>query len=154
MSAKDARLQKNANAQGIVIKVQHHRNNGGESISSAMLPGDSDAETWRDAIMKDYDRSELSSDIMMAAHHGSDSFFEHPSYKNDFEEHMKAIKPGMTVVSVGKNSHGHPDAKALRLYEKHSAGSKQGNKVFRTDKKGSMILTLHDEGGWNLKTDR
>ena len=47
LSAKDGRLANNANAQGIVIKVEQ-RNDGMDRIEgSAMLPADSDAETWR-----------------------------------------------------------------------------------------------------------
>ena len=54
LSAKDDRLPNNANAQGIVIKVEQ-RNKAMDSIEgSAMLPGDSDAETWRLGILKDY----------------------------------------------------------------------------------------------------
>ena len=149
LSAKDERLEKNANAQGLVIKVEHWNS---QSIgSSAVLTGDCDAETWRYGIMKDYSRETASASVLMAAHHGSITFFDDPAdTQHYYTSHIQAINPEMTIVSVGKNPHGHPDKKALELYEKHSRGSKQGNKVFMTQVKGTMRLTLKDDG-WSLK---
>ncbi len=149
LSAKDERLEKNANAQGLVIKVEHwNQENCGSSV---LLTGDCDAETWRYAIMKDYSKSELKTSILMAAHHGSDSFFDDPADSEYYYiDHISSIKPAMTVISVGNNQHGHPDKEALKLYDKYSSGSKQGNKVFTTQEKGTMKLILKD-GGWSLK---
>lgn len=91
----------------------------------------------------------------MAGHHGSITFFDDPKdTKHYYENHVQGIDPDMTIVSVGNNSHGHPDTKALELYKKNSKGSKQGNKVFRTDKQGNMMLTLKDNGSWNLKKNQ
>ena len=155
LSAQDDRLPKNANAQGIIIKVEHRSSDNKKCLGSAMLTGDSDAQTWRYAVMKDYDNGDVSSSILMAGHHGSATFFDDPEdTKHYYESHARGINPEMTIVSVGKNSHGHPDSKALELYEKHTKGSKQGNKVFRTDKQGNMKLTLKDVGGWNLKKNQ
>jgi competence protein ComEC len=149
LSATDDRLPKNANAQGIVIKVEHL--NQSRCLGSAMLTADSDAQTWRYGILRDYNNDELKSSILMGGHHGSDSFFDDlADTKNYFTDHMKAINPDITIVSVGKNPHGHPDQKAIKLYEKYSNGSNKGNKVFRADKKGSIQLTLKDEGGWSI----
>jgi competence protein ComEC len=148
LSAKDERLEKNANAQGLVIKVEHWNSSG--VGSSTILTGDCDAETWKHGILKDYSSSDVSTSILMAGHHGSITFFDDPSdTQYYYEDHMLAIKPAMTIVSVGDNSHGHPDKKALELYEKYSTGSKQGNKVFTTQDKGTIKLTLKDSG-WIL----
>lgn len=148
LSAKDERLEKNANAQGLVIKVEHWNSNS--CGSSAILTGDCDAETWRYGIMKDYAASDVSASILMGAHHGSITFFDDPAdTKNYYITHMQAIKPAMTIISVGDNAHGHPDNKAVELYEKYSTGSKQGNKVFTTQEKGTMKLALKDDG-WSL----
>lgn len=150
LSAKDDRLEGNANAQGVVIKVEQ-KNEGMNSIEgSAMLPADSDAETWRLGILADYNKADISSNILMAAHHGSISFFDDPDLKYYYKDHLAAIKPAMTVVSVGQNSHGHPSENALGYYREYSTGSDKGNKVFRTDTKGTMKLTLKSGGGWNL----
>lgn len=60
MSAKDDRLPDNANAQRIVIKVEQ-RNQAMDRIEgSTMLPGDSDAQTWRNGVLKDYRKSQVS----------------------------------------------------------------------------------------------
>ncbi|MEQ3513510.1 hypothetical protein ABMY35_09260 [Pseudoalteromonas sp. BZB3] len=148
LSAKDERLEKNANAQGLVIKVEHLNSSG--VGSSTILTGDCDAKTWKHGILQDYSSNDLSTSILMAGHHGSITFFDDPTdTQYYYEDHMRAIKPAMTIVSVGDNSHGHPDKKALELYEKHSTGSKQGNKVFTTQDKGTIKLTLKDHG-WAL----
>lgn len=148
LSAKDERLEKNANAQGLVIKVEHWNSSG--VGSSTIFTGDCDAETWKYGILKDYLSSDVSASILMAGHHGSITFFDDPADSQYYyEEHMQAIKPAMTIVSVGDNGHGHPDKKALELYEKHSTGSNNGNKVFTTQDKGTMKLTLKDSG-WAL----
>lgn len=153
LSAQDNRLPSNSNAQGIIIKVEHLSANGTRSLDSTMLTGDSDARTWRDGVMVDYDKSEVSSSILMAAHHGSIDFFKDPRDKKHYYcEHIKSIQPQMTFISVGTNSHGHPDKNAVNLYRKYSTGSNKGNKVYRTDQQGTMKLTLKDDGGWELNT--
>ena len=153
LSARDERLEKNANAQGIVIKVEHLSADSATVLGSVILSGDSDAETWRYGIQKDYAKEDLSCDLLVAGHHGSITFFDDPADEEHYyTNHMRVMSPAMTIVSVGKNPHGHPKAKALELYEKYSKGSKQGNKVFRTDREGNMYVELKDNGGWNLKS--
>ena len=150
MSAKDDRLADDANAQGLVLKIEQ-RNSGMDRVEgSTMLPGDSDASTWRDGVMQDYDRADVSSNILMAAHHGSISFFDDPDDQYYYKAHLAAIKPAMTVISVGPNNHGHPNDTALKFYREYSTGSNNGDKVYRTDKQGTMKLTLKGGGGWNL----
>lgn len=65
LSAKDERLEKNANAQGLVIKVEHWNSSG--IGSSIILTGDCDAETWKHGILKDYSSSDVSTSILMAS---------------------------------------------------------------------------------------
>lgn len=150
LSAADERLTENANAQGVVVKVEHLDPSTSRLGSSAMLTGDSDAETWRYGILCDYSKSDISCDILVAGHHGSITFFDDPAdEKHYYTSHVEAMSPAMTLVSVGKNPHGHPDRKAMELYEKYSKGSNKGNKVFRTDQKGNMKLELKDSG-WHL----
>lgn len=151
-SAQDNRLAKNANAQGIVLKVEHRSDNGSSLKESVMLTGDSDAETWRYGIQKDYNDNDISCNVLVASHHGSITFFDDPKdNKHYYVGHIKAMNPDITVVSVGKNVHGHPDAKAIELYKKYSRGSSQGNKLFRTDQKGNMKVHLRDYDGWSLE---
>ena len=152
LSAKDRRLPNNANDQGLVVKVDELDGSKTRAISSTILTGDGSYAVWRDGIMRDYPYS-VSCDILMAAHHGSLTFFDAPGSQY-YAEHIKAMKPAMTVVSVGPNNYGHPDPTALRLYEAYSGGPRQGNKVFRTDKQGTMRLELKSEGGWELKINQ
>lgn len=155
LSAQDSRLAKKANAQGIVLKVEHRSADLSAYRGSAMLTGDSDAETWRYAIQEDYNDSDLSCDILVAGHHGSLTFFDDPADKEHYyTQHVQAMSPSMTIVSVGKNPHGHPRAKALELYKDYSSGSNKGNKIYRTDRQGNMKVELKDGGGFNLKINQ
>ena len=152
LSAQNECLAKNANAQALVIKVEHRGN--GTCHRSAILTGDCNGQTWRDGIMKDYaysDYEELKTTVLMGAHHGSIDFFKTSADSNNYyTSHIKAMKPAMSVISVGENPHGHPDKKALELYEKYSSGSAEGDKVFTTRDKGTMRLDLPDNGRWSL----
>ena len=152
MSAKDERLPDNANAQGIVLKVEHRNADQSEFLTSAMLTGDSDAQIWRNGIMKDYEAREVDSTVLMAGHHGSITFFDDPAdTKNYYTAHIKAMSPVLTMVSVCDNPHGHPDAKALEIYEKHTKGTKNHDKkIYRTDKDGTKVLEMHDNGSSNF----
>jgi competence protein ComEC len=151
MSDADERLPKNANAQGIVIKVEQRSQTGDTCLESAMLPGDSDAEIWKDGILKDYPTTDVQSSIVMAAHHGSNSFFDIPSDSDWYTAHLQAIKPAMVIVSVGPNTHGHPKNEAIELYKKYATGARNGDKIARTDNNGTMKLTLQTAGGWRLE---
>lgn len=154
LSDDDERLPDNANARGIILKVQQHGNDG-RHVGSAILPGDSDGQTWRDGVLRDYSRNSLSASVLMAAHHGSIQFFECPNNNNQYyKDHIKAISPDITIVSVGKNNHGHPHAKALEIYRDHSSGAANGRKIYRTDQDHTMKLTLKDGGGWSLSPNQ
>ena len=150
MSGKDDRLPRNANDQGIVFKVEQRAPDMSRILSSAILTGDSSFATWKDGILKDYNVRDVSCNILMAAHHGSIDFFRDPSRNHYYLDHMKAMGPAVTIVSVGPNSYGHPDETAMRLYRDNSSGSGDGHKVFRTDRQHSMKLTLKSGGDWSL----
>ncbi len=150
MNSKNSDLKDDPNAQSIVLKVQHTDSTGG-FLSSALLTGDTDASVWKYSIIHRYSKNDLKTQVLLASHHGSISFFDDP--KDDkyyYTNHLEAMNPAMTVVSVGDNSHGHPDEKALELYEKHTRGSNKGNKLVRTDTHGNIRLLLKNEGGWTL----
>lgn len=153
MNSRNDDLSDNANAQSIVVKVVHRDSESNTDHASALLTGDTDAVTWQN-IRTHYNDSELSCSILLASHHGSITYFDDPADdRHYYTAHVTAKSPAMTVVSVGNNSHGHPDAKALSLYEKFSSGSNKGNKVYRTDEKGHIKLILKDGGGWTLTAE-
>ncbi len=60
----------------------------------------------------------------------------------------------MTIVSVGPDQHGLPDDNAIKLYTKYSTGSDKGNKLYTTQDKHNMKITLNDDGGWNLSANQ
>ena len=151
MSAKDDRLPDNANAQGIVMKVEQRTSDGSSVRGSTMLTGDSDAATWKNGILEDYSSRDVSCNVLLAGHHGSITFFDDPDdSENYYTAHVKAMTSTIVVISVGENSYGHPDSKALELYRKYSKGASNGRKIFRTDKEHTMKLTLKTGGGWTL----
>jgi beta-lactamase superfamily II metal-dependent hydrolase len=155
LNAKNADLPKDPNAQSIVLKVEIHNPQSGATINKGViLTGDSDAATWK-TIVPHYDKARLSSEMLLASHHGAPTFFDDPSdTRNYYTEHIGLIEPAVCIVSVGDNNYGHPDSKALELYVKYSRGSNKGNKIFRTDERGSIRVVLKDDGGWELKGER
>lgn len=128
-----------ANDQSIVAKLDFKG-------SSALLAGDTSYAPWKGKLVYKHG-AKLKTNILLASHHGSISFFGEPPY---YEAHMQTIRPAMTLISVGPNVHGLPDKKAVELYEKHSTGSNQGKKVFTTEEKGNMKLVLQGGGAWTL----
>lgn len=136
-----------SNEQSIVLKLEH---DGG---SSCLLAGDTNFRPWKEKILPCYGQ-DVKSDIFLAPHHGSISFFDDPSdSRNYYVEHIKTINPAMTLISVGPNVHGLPHKKAVELYKKYSTGSDQGNKVFTTEDKGNMRLVL-ESGKWTLHSNQ
>lgn len=154
LNAKNDDLPDNANAQSIVIKVVYMNNTNDLELSSVLLTGDTDAVTWQN-IQKHYGETELSCSILLASHHGAITYFDDPSNeKYYYTAHISAKAPEMTIISVGDNTHGHPDDQALIFYLKYSSGSNKGNKVYRTDEQGHIWVTLKDGGGWELNKQK
>jgi len=132
-----------ANDQSIVAKIDFKG-------SSVLFAGDTSYAPWKDKLVRRHGAS-LKSNILLAAHHGSITFFDDPSdTQNYYIAHMQKIAPAMTLISVGPNVHGLPDQKTVELYAKHSSGSDQSNKVFTTEEKGNMKLVLKGGGAWAL----
>jgi len=136
-----------ANDQSIVMKIEFKG-------SSAILTGDTSFRPWKEKILPYYSAEKLNANILLAAHHGSLTFFDDPADDTRYTDHIKKIDPAMTLVSVGPNVHDLPDDEALELYAKHSRGSNKGNKVYRTDEQGNMKLILKEAGGWTLEKNQ
>ena len=140
LSDDDQRLPDNPNDRGLVLMIADRE--------SAMLTGDGSLAVWRDGILKDYGAASLYSHILLASHHGSRDFFWDSNDKR-YTEHIEAMRPVETVISVGKdNRHGHPDDGALRLYREHSTGLTNGRKVYRTDNDGT-VYAIMGSGSYN-----
>lgn len=68
----------------------------------------------------------LDSDYLKVGHHGSDS--------SSGEGFIKAVSPESAIISVGKNSFGHPSLRIMKKLERLGVG------VLRTDEKGDIIF--------------
>jgi len=133
------------NEQSIVLKLEH------KGSGSCLLAGDTNFRPWKEKILPRY-QADVKSNILLAAHHGSLDFFDDPAdTQHYYLDHIKMINPAITLISVGPNAHDLPNKKAVELYTKYSTGFNQGNKVFTTQEKGTMLLTLQEDGGWTLQ---
>jgi len=132
------------NDTSIVIKIEYLG-------SSILLSGDTSYKPWKEKIIPSYPENKLSSNLLVASHHGSITFFDDPSdTKYYYTKHIEAINPAMSIISVGDNQWDLPDEKAVGLYTKYSTGSKQGNKVWRTDQEGNIAFELKGQGRCSL----
>jgi competence protein ComEC len=88
---------------------------------AALLMGDADSRV-QDEIMADNNLPKVN--LLKFPHHGSKT-----GLREDF---LAMIKPKEAVISVGKNSYGHPTKEALELLKKY------GVEVKRTDLEGEI----------------
>lgn len=98
----------------IVLKISY----GGTSL---LLTGDSDWKSWKEKIVPNF-RELVKSDILVASHHGSRSFFTDESndtidiQKNPDTTYLEAIEcidPDITLISCGKyETYHHPNIEA------------------------------------------
>lgn len=78
-------------------------------------------------------------DILKVAHHGS-------KYSSSLE-FLKAVRPALAVIEVGKNSYGHPAGETVGRLEE------VGAKVLRTDQDGEVVVETDGER-WDIKKDK
>jgi competence protein ComEC len=119
------------NNASYVVRIDH----GGRRI---ILPGDAEADAWED-ILDELGPSELSCDVLKAAHHGRQSGYYEPA--------AEAMDPSVVVCSVGKK----PETDATDEYEA------MGAKVLSTRYRGTITVRLwHDGEVWveNRKGER
>jgi beta-lactamase superfamily II metal-dependent hydrolase len=138
------------NQQSVVLKIEYK-----VPSCSVLFAGDTDYRPWKEKILTSYNDADIHSALLVAAHHGSITFFDDPSdEKHYYVDHIKKIEPAMTLISVGPNQYGLPDAKATEIYKKYSTGSNKDNKVYTTQDMHNMMITLKDDGGWSLNVNQ
>jgi len=81
----------------------------------------------------------LQSDILKVGHHGSEN-----STNLDF---LDKVNPSIAVITVGKNSFGHPSQKVIERLEDRNI------KIYRTDENGTVIIRTNGQEYW-IKTLR
>ncbi|MGN0962468.1 MAG: DNA internalization-related competence protein ComEC/Rec2, partial [Clostridia bacterium] len=96
---------------------------------SALFTGDIEGSGLGALVGSD---EELSADLLKIPHHGSKN-----SYDEDF---YRAADPDAVVISVGKNSYGHPADQVISYWERHYAD------VYRTDEAGAVTVTVDSTG--------
>ncbi len=115
-------LRWDSNDCSIVIKLTYGK-------VSFLFTGDAAEKAEKEMVSRYSTR--LKSTILKAGHHGSKS-----SSSDDF---LRAVRPKIAIISVGKNPYGHPTKEVLdRL-------TRLGIKIYRTDLKGNIIITTNGE---------
>jgi len=86
-----------------------------------MIPGDADREAWEIHIT-DHHAERLPSQVFLAPHHGSRSFFykaEDEKYENPYLDALDTINPTWVIVSAPtqeESRHDHPHDEAMEHY--------------------------------------
>lgn len=123
-----ARAPDNLNDGSIVFALRY-------GSFDAIFPGDADIRVesgWRNAKLAD-DTLEL----LKFPHHGSKTGMS--------ESFLETLRPKLTIISVGKNSYGHPNPVTLAALEKHAIPVK------RTDMEGD-IEVISDGRTWSVSS--
>jgi len=114
-----------ANEQSVVLKLIY----GGFSV---LLTGDIGSETEQVLVNSG---SNLRSNVLKVGHHGSKF--------SSSEEFLRAVKPALAVISVGKkNRYGHPTQETLGRLRA------VGARILRTDESGHIEIVSDGEKLW------
>lgn len=131
-------------------------------LKSIMLTGDSDWKSWKDKIIPKFKSSGLlKTNILIASHHGSRSFFTDEQLNDTIDplknpettyiESIEEIKPSITLISCGEyESAHHPNEVALKLYKENTANEQ----VYTTCKKGHVLGIICGNDKWTVVPNR
>jgi competence protein ComEC len=112
----DIKTGKDTNENSVVLKLKTEK-------SSFLFTGDLPTSSEAEIISKGID---INADYLKVAHHGS-------KYATS-AEFLEKVKPKEAIISVGKNSYGHPSQEALDRLKKENIP------VLRTDEEGDIIF--------------
>lgn len=120
VSSKTAPLfiKNNLNNTSVVVKFTH---NG----KSALLTGDIEKEVEEYLLEKGVD---VSAYVLKVAHQGSRT--------SSTEPYLTAVRPGLAVISVGKNDYGHPHPEVVERLRSF------GIQTLRTDEEGDIEFSF------------
>ncbi|KKP88340.1 MAG: Beta-lactamase domain-containing protein [Berkelbacteria bacterium GW2011_GWA2_35_9] len=122
-------LESEGNNSSIVVKINYDE-------LDLLLTGDLENEGEKKLLEKNID---LQAEILKVGHHGSKS--------STSQEFIGKIKPEVSLISVGKNSYGHPSQNILdRLKSINS-------KIYRTDESGTIEIST-DGKIYTVKTEK
>lgn len=117
------------NEQSLVFRFSY---NGAD----IMFTGDAEKDI-QEVISAKYSGEELASEVLKVAHHGSRNAIN--------DNFLKGVNPKEAIVSVGKNSYGHPVQETL------DSLISSGIRVLRTDQEGDIKFIF--ENGSLLRAD-
>jgi competence protein ComEC len=102
---------------------------------SFLFTGDAEFKSESDMIKS---KQNLRADVLKVGHHGAKT-----STSTSF---LKVVKPTYAVISVGKNSYGHPTSEVLNRLKSYKVN------IFRTDKQGHIIAKTNGSSlSFNVK---
>lgn len=99
----------------------------------AVFPGDADSRV--EDMYTGHQLADGQVEVLKVPHHGSKSGMT--------QAFIDWIKPAVSIISVGKNSYGHPSAEAINMLQK------AGSEIIRTDQKGD-IEVVSDGMDWTI----
>lgn len=111
----------NANDLSLVVRLDY-------GDFSALFTGDIGAISEHRIL--DYNK-DIRCDLLKVAHHGS-------KYSSD-KSFIEAIEPNLSVISVGRNTYGHPSPEAIERI----AG--QGSKIYQTIINGGILVEVWEK---------
>ncbi len=149
---KEAKIQ-HTNSIALLIKY------AGRAI---LLPSDSDWQAWKEKIVPNFKANDfLRSNILVASHHGSRSFFTdenindtidpEKNQENTYVESIDYIDPSIVLIPCGKYaSANHPNKEALKIYKSKTPNEQ----VYTTHEKGSFCGFIDKYGNWTITPTR
>lgn len=85
------------------------------------------------------EKAEIRADILKVAHHGSKT--------SSIPEFIKAVKPKIALIGVGKNNtFGHPNQQTIKNLENIKC------RIYRTDLQGEIIIKIDQKGRMNVRS--
>lgn len=141
-------FEKKQHTNSLVLKVSYQ-------LTSILFAGDSDWKSWKEKIIPNFE-DDVKSEILIASHHGSRSFFT--SAENDeidedknpdttYLESIDKINPDIVLISCGdKKTNHHPNDQALELYEEKSANQQ----VYTTNDLGNFEGYINNKGEYTV----
>ncbi|MCG2694051.1 hydrolase, partial [Candidatus Parcubacteria bacterium] len=109
---------KDSNDNSLVFKFVY----GGNSI---LFTGDAPIKIEEDLINSGVD---MKVDILKVGHHGSKN--------STSEEFLRAVSPGLAIISVGENNYGHPSYRVIKNLENANI------KYKRIDEEGDIVINF------------
>lgn len=147
-SIQEGKIQ---HTNSIVISISYRNR-------ALLLTGDSDYLAWRDKIMPSFkDTGLLKTNILVASHHGSRSFFTDEKLNDTIDpeeapettylDHIHEISPSVTIIPCGnyESSH-HPNKEALKFYKENTTN----RQVYTTCEKWDLAGFVSEDGHWTV----